>query len=874
MSMRNILFLLLAFMLTLTACGGGGGGSFNSTGTDEEETVNLSITVSVPTGVLPADGLSQAILSFFTTDEEGRAVANQAISLSFGAVGETAFGTLSATNLVTDAQGQATATLTTSETAGTVNIRIRLGSEIDVTESLTTVAATLSRLVLSSRLNNGNYFLEVNAFSQSNLNQEFPLENASVELTAITGSIGGAVCANPQNLTIAPSTIITDTAGFADAVVTASEGGDYCIIANVDGQSVAELLLTIADDVVPVTLDVFVDKPTLNTGSGDKVVATVLVRDENNNLLSNAAVNFQIDSGELLVTRATTDAAGTAEAEITSRTDLRNRNITLTAEVNKQSKTLVIPVQGTRLDVGNLSAQLLPGSPRTIEVTLLDGNDDPIPNQFINIRETNTPGILAVAPTQIVSNAQGTSTFQLQGVSAGITTLEIAASVLGVQEQFIIRVDDSGFILNIPGADGNSAQLPINQQNQLVLIWQENQQFINGTATFTTTRGQFADVQGQLAGNSITVEVIAGVAVANIISDSAGLATINVTAQSPDVQATPSENRDVLFVSTTPQVLALTIAPDSVSAGGAKAQIRALVTDLNNNPVKDALVSFNLTDPTGGTINNGTRLTDQNGFATVTYTSGSSASAKDGVKIAASVLDEQGAVLVGPIERFFTVNEQELFVRIGTSREIVITSLTLYSDPWTAIVTDSAGNGLADSEVKLRVVPEFYRKGYWTKSPPPPESFKIWVFVTTATCSNEDLDQDGILDPGEDTNNNNVLDPGNATSVPGSITTEDGTGTLPVGVADFLITYPKDRGATLDVTLEASASVAGSEFKTSAFFTLGVSVDDVTDENSSPPESPYGRSVDCTCNLTDEAIAAIEAQQGLTPTRPECLPLP
>lgn len=873
--MRMFLLLLISsLLLTLTACGGGGGGSFNNSSPDEEKVVNLAITVSVANGILPADGLSQARLSFVTTDQEGRAVADEEISLSFSAVGETAFGTLSATTLVTDAQGQASATFTTSKTPGTANIRIRLGSEIDQTEALTTTAPALSRLTLASRLVNDNYLLEVNAFSESNLGQELPLANAAIALAAITGSINNKICADTQNLTIAPDNIVTDENGFADAVVTASEGGDYCVGASVDGQIADELLLTIADDVVPVTLDVFVDKPTLNTGSGDKVVATVLVRDENNNVLPNATVNFQIDSGELLVTRAITDAAGTAEAEITSRTDLRNRSINLTAEVNKQSKTLVIPVQGTRLDVGNLSAQLLPGSPRTIEVTLLDGNDEPIPNQFINIRETNTPGILAIAPTQIVSNAQGTGTFQLQGVSAGITTLEIATSALGVQEQFIIRVDDSGFILNIPGADSGSAQLPINQQNQLVLIWQENQQFVNGTATFTTTRGQFADVQGQLAGNSITVDVVAGVAVANIISDSAGLATITVTAQSPDVATAPSESRDVLFVSTTPEVLALTISPDSISAGGAKGQIRALITDLNNNPVKDALVSFNLTDPTGGTINNGTRLTDQNGVATVTYTSGSSASAKDGVKIAASVLNDQGAVLVGPVERFFTVNEQELFVRIGTSKEIVITSLTLYSDPWTAIVTDSAGNGLPESEVKLRVVPEFYRKGYWTKSPPPPESFKLWVFVTTATCANEDLDQDGVLDPEEDINNNNVLDPGNATSVPGSITTEDGSGTLPVGVADFLITYPKDRGATLDVTLEASASVAGSEFKTSAFFTLGVAVDDVTDENAPPPESPYGRSIDCTCNLTDEAIAAIELEQGLTPSRPECVPLP
>jgi protocatechuate 3,4-dioxygenase beta subunit len=873
--MRSTLFLLLAFMLTLTACGGGGDGSFNRTSTgNNEKIVNLSITVSIPTGILPADGLSQATLSFLSTDEKGAAVGNQTISLSFSSASEAAFGTLSATSVTTDAQGRATATFTTSKTPGTANIRIVLGSEIDVTETLTSVAPALSRLTLSSLLINGNYFLEVNAFSKSNLNQEFALEKTEVQLAAITGAIGGKVCANPQNVRIAPANIVTNQSGFADAVVTATQGGDYCISADVNSQSVAKLLLTIADDVVPVTLNILLNKPTLNTGKSDKVIATVLVRDQNNNILPNANVRFAVDSGELLVTRATTDAAGTAEAEITSRTDLRNRSITLTVEVNKQTKTLSIPVQGTRLDIGNLSAQLLPGSPRTVEVTLLDGNNDPVANQFINIRETNTPGILAIAPTQIATNARGTATFQLQGTTAGVTTLEIAAPSVGVQEQFVIRVDDSGFILNIPGASGGSAQLPIDQKNQLVLIWQENQNFVNGKATFTTTRGQFFDLQNNPAGNSITVDVLNGVAVVNIRSDSAGLATITVTGQSAQVPVTPSESREVLFVSQNPKVLAVTISPDSIPAGGSKAQIRALVTDLNNNPVKDARVSFNLTDPTGGTLNNGSRLTDQNGVAVVTYTSGTNASAKDGVKISVSVLNPDGTVAVGPVERFFTVNNQELFVRLGTSRDIVTTSNTLYSDPWTVIVTDSGGNGLANSTVRLRVIPEFYRKGYWRKDPPAPENFKLWAFETTATCPNEDLDRDGILDPGEDTNNNNVLDPGNVTSAPSTIITADGTSNLPVGIQDFLITYPKDRGATVDVTLEASAAVTGSEFKTSAFFTLDVSVTDLTDENSPPPPSPYGRSATCTCNLADEALAAIEKQKGLPFTRPECEPLP
>ena len=56
------------------------------------------------------------------------------------------------------------------------------------------------------------------------------------------------------------------------------------------------------------------------------------------------------------------------------------------------------------------------------------------------------------------------------------------------------------------------------------------------------------------------------------------------------------------------------------------------------------------------------------------------------------------------------------------------------------------------------------------------------------------------------------------------------------------IFYPQEFGGWVDVTLEATTSVQGTEFAESSSFRLSLSGDDLDDENEAPPGvvSPFG----------------------------------
>jgi hypothetical protein len=129
-----------------------------------------------------------------------------------------------------------------------------------------------------------------------------------------------------------------------------------------------------------------------------------------------------------------------------------------------------------------------------------------------------------------------------------------------------------------------------------------------------------------------------------------------------------------------------------------------------------------------------------------------------------------------------------------------------------------------------------YRKGFWVWN----ETDEIWESFTTATCANEDINGNGILDDGEDINGDGFLTPGNIGPVP-STRTSDENGQI---LIDFL--YPKEFGRWAEVEIIVKAESAGSESKDSKDFALGVLVDDLKVEGSPPPSSPWGSSASCT----------------------------
>ena len=126
-------------------------------------------------------------------------------------------------------------------------------------------------------------------------------------------------------------------------------------------------------------------------------------------------------------------------------------------------------------------------------------------------------------------------------------------------------------------------------------------------------------------------------------------------------------------------------------------------------------------------------------------------------------------------------------------------------------------------------------KGYWYIAG------DIWLQEITARCFNEDVNYNGILDPGEDLSRDGKLQPGNAFSVIQTAQTNSS------GFALAEIVYPQDRAKWIAVTLKATALVAGTEASESATFVLPIAAVDVTNPPAVPPGrlSPYGQSSSC-----------------------------
>src|SRR5262249_4080526 len=151
-------------------------------------------------------------------------------------------------------------------------------------------------------------------------------------------------------------------------------------------------------------------------------------------------------------------------------------------------------------------------------------------------------------------------------------------------------------------------------------------------------------------------------------------------------------------------------------------------------------------------------------------------------------------------------------------------------------VTDAAGNAISGATVQFALRPGRYQKGFFTV-------FNgRWVLTNlNATCANEDINFNAILDPGEDFNGNGRLEPGGVATVNPTATTDSS------GIAFAVITYPKSYAFWVEVTLEARTGVTSNDPPTTQTFFLEGLASDYADPNVSPPgqTSPFGISGNC-----------------------------
>ena len=583
-------------------------------------------------------------------------------------------------------------------------------------------------------------------------------------------------------------------------------------------------------------------------GTADATI-TALVRDSNNNVMPDIAVVFSADSGSLVVNTqpAVTDDNGQLAATLSTASDPTNRTITVTALADTLQSTIAVDVIGTTLTL-NGPGNLAQNDVATFNVVLADAGGVGIPNIDVTLASSNGN---TLSDTTVTTGASGQASFTVTASAGGSDTL--SADALNLTASQTLTVSNDAFAFTAPAAD---TEISLGASQSTTVNWQQNGAAVVGqSVSFSTTRGT--------------------VTPSSINTDAAGNATVSVTAQNAGPAVITATNSggtstqlNVEFVATTPDSLELQADPFTV-APGEQSAITAIVRDPTGNLVKNTIVSFQLTDVTGGSLSVAQAITDSQGRAQTFYTASSTTSASNGVVVTGTV---QSAPTVNDTVAI-TVAQRELFVSIGTGNEIFEPNSAQFRKEFIVQVTDSQGNGVADVTVSTSVLSARYREGNLFLFPDAitPDH---WAQNVTGICLDEDTNRNGVLDGaedglvlcngvldvGEDTNNNGILDRGEDTNgscriEAGNISTAvvqggAGGGTFQTdgdgfGLVDVF--WPQDHSLWVEVTLEAKTSVQGTEFAESLTFVLPALASDLTAVDATPPgvTSPFGLDGDC-----------------------------
>ncbi len=879
---KMVFLVLCAGILTLyNGCSNSGSGNAQAPATSGN-TPHLDL--STPSGftALVADGQSTIPIRIRITNNANAGMPNVPVVFA------TTAGLLSTSPIVRSSEAAFSPAPTgtsraegaerlpvTTDTSGVAQVLLTAGTVVDVAVvtadalgfrtniPIAFVAGSAARVQLhasSTALNARGTTLVTATLTDANGN---PSAEETVTFTFTT---------NATNATLTPNSGTTNQNGQLTVQYTAGAlgGTDTIRAASATASVAASTSITVTGPLGPSTIALLVSSPQLESSGTTNVVLTALVRDRLNNVLSGFPVNFQADSGSVQVVTGTTGPTGIATATLTTGGDPRNRMINLTATTGNLSAQNTVQVTGTTLNVSGAAALVL-GRSLTLTILLRDSAGIGIGRQTVVVSSALGNPLSVPAPTDALT---GRTTVNVTAQVAGMDSITVSA--LGATSTAALTVSGDNFLINAPTAN---AQVPLNTPQVVTVHWdQSGTPQTEKPINFFTTRGNFIAAGQSCPAVPILIPtpfIVAstdknGEVSVNVCAESAGPAVISATA---NVLSGPSSQVGISFVATTVASVVVQASPTTLAvnlAGSTTQQsnVTAVLRDAQGNLVANQAVSFSVRDVSGGQIAPSSVISDSFGRANAVYIAGSVPSARDGVLITAASRGISDTVTL-------TVTQQPLFITLGTGNQIVERSTTQYAQPYAVLVNDANGNPAVGATVELSVLPTRYQKGKYVQVfqvPTDPtaapscigwgKSLSIAGSLTAddadKACDNEDTlvlggRFNGILDPGEDRNGNSRLDPGNVATTPRTVITDAS------GFALFDVVYAKEF-TWVEVSLEARASVAGSEGSTHVQFFLNGIVTDFNKCDIAPPGqiSPYGIALTCGC---DER------------TDPECLPV-
>ncbi|WP_420474799.1 Ig-like domain-containing protein [Noviherbaspirillum sp. ST9] len=579
--------------------------------------------------------------------------------------------------------------------------------------------------------------------------------------------------------------------------------------------------------------------------AGTEVTVTALVKNGNNNAIASAPVIFTASSGALTAVSATTDANGKATALLSTSGDRTNRSITVTAKAGNVTTTGTVNVVGTAVAITGPST-VTAGGTGDFAITVRDQAGKAISGVPVAISTAKGNGIAIKSSgggsaSAAITNSQGQVVITVTGTIAGKDS--IVASSQGHTFSYDFNVNTLSLTVTPAATQANvSTCTSISARLENSGVGQ------NGIINISTSRGLiYSDSGCNSPLGSTGVPVTAGQAQTTYIkSDMIGVATITGT-----VANGPTAQSSITFVAPLTSTATISVQPEPsvVSPSGTGQSNTSVLTVTvrdgtgNNNLVKGAVIEFSIvSDQSGGSLSNPSVVTtEDDGTAKVTFTAGPATTPANGVQIQARI---QGTTKTATAS--LTVSRKSLFITAGTGNKLETPSTSTYRQDYTVFVTDASGNPVPEVAVTASVKAMFYRKGGYRFDSDQATPETGWVYASPHyVCSNEDSNNNGILDAGEDFNSNGTLEP----RIPLSVTSSGKTDAT--GTAVISILYPRDRGNWTDVRMSITGSVQGTEaIYTTSTYTLPVLATDLSDQSTAPPgsPSPYGTNA---CNVSN-----------------------
>jgi hypothetical protein len=585
--------------------------------------------------------------------------------------------------------------------------------------------------------------------------------------------------------------------------------------------------------------------PNLPSDGKTTTTITVLVKDDGNRALADANVDLTSTDTGVVIQQASakTSADGSVTATLTT-TSRTNRIIPIKATVGTNSASVDIPVAGTTVTLSGPLTLPFAGA-GDFTVVAKDSSGIPVSNVDVVIKSTagNT-----VTPSSIKTNSNGQASFKVTIAKSGVDTLSAdAAGSSGT-----VKLSVASTLLSFTGVTP-AEDIVVNTIKDVgVLITENGAPVSSKSLSVNATRGLITTPNGL----GTVVTDAAGRATFKVSSVDAGPSTLTVSDQIGSMVTTAS----IAFISTTPGVVKVqaspaTVASNAVGTNGNSSQLLANVKDASGNPVKGVVVNFSaIADPSNGSIQPSSAVTDSAGNATVAFIAGPNVTGPDQVVLQAKVSGTNVPVSTASL----TVASRQVSIRLGTGNKIFVEEPTRYKFPWTAVVVDSSGSPIAGALVTVQVVPLGFYKGSWVKLG---GTWGVGAYQTdddgndlplnnpTLTegvyCSSEDTERaDGNLQVGEDQNGNGKLDPGNVATTD---VAPAGRVTGVNGFIDFNVVYAKSFAEFTKVRIDVRAQVSGTESVVSESFVLPMEASDAT--GNSPPTipgssaGPFGRIV-------------------------------